>query len=650
MVSAILPPRRKLRLPQTLAGGKILKSCVRCRQHKTKCDASATEPLPCTHCVKRNASCILDVVSASSKREYDIVERLLEDVQSLKQTLDAMVDKKNAMVGLLLKRGMQVRATAPPISQPATPSVLEIQTCLALPPLSPEPLSETAGTSKESSLRPSFCISANSTVAAISISHTQALDLFDAFHRTFHRFLPILPDAYFDVSKIGLRYEDNDLLFWSVVATASLNDPSLSYQHYVQLAAHIESLVAAKCWLNTPRSVFTLAALLVLTTWPLPSNRFQKIEDNRAVKYLSLMKNLSLQLGLHKLEFINEFSHKTNVNLSSERSLNNLVRERIYKFININLNYWLVFLGLSNSNYNSIQNDYTINKASNTDLFNSINFSNEDNYINSLLKVSLIQLKLNENMNDLVEAPSSVNKGIVLNMFETILNDFSSSTSPLFHENAMIKVSVEFTRLQLYIYTFSHSNDRNFSLLEYKRTIYKAVASCQRIVDLFKQEFSDVCFNVLPIHYRFVLESVLLILLSIYKSPFLNSVSDYETTKSLFQLAYGIMNHNHDPEWASMSGKLVKILHKYDNLDNTRLWQLKIDETSSVCLVDRMKNYLVSGLLYELIWTIYRDGKETGSPNSDGKSFTWASFGLNTELESHRSIIDHFSSKGSIFV
>lgn len=646
MASAVLPPRKRVRLLRPPSAAKILKTCVHCRQSKTKCDATATKPLPCTHCVKRSSQCVFDVVS-SSEREYDIVERLLEDVKSLKETLETMLDKKNAMVRLLLQRGQQLRSCRPPISQPATPSVLEIQTCLALPPLSPEPFSGPVQVSKDASLA-SFCISTNSTVPPISLSQKEASALLGAFHAHFHHFLPILPDAYFDPAKIALRHEENDLLFWSLVATASLSDPALSYQKYVHMAAHIESLVAEKCWLSTPRSVFTLAALLVLTTWPLPSNRFQKIEDNRAIKYLSLMKNLSLQLGLHKLEFIGEFSHKTNVNLSSERTLNNLVRERIYKFININLNYWLVFLGLSNSNYNGIQNDYIINRASNSDLFNSSGLLKEDNYINSLLKVSLIQLKLNENMNDLVEAPSSVSKGIVLNMFETILDDFSSPQSPLLHESPMIKVSVEFTRLQLYIYAFSHANDGNFSLPEYRLNVHKALVSCTHIVDLFQKEV-NVPFNVLPVHYRFVMESVLIVLLSVYKSPFLSSVANYEAVKSLFQRAFAILSHHHDPEWANMNGKLIKILQKYDALDNIRLWQLKVQKTSSVCLVDRMKNYLVSSLLYELIWTIYRDEKEPETHTS-GKDFTWASFGLNTELVSHRAIIEHFSAKESIFV
>ena len=70
------------------------------------------------------------------------------------------------------------------------------------------------------------------------------------------------------------------------------------------------------------------------------------------------MKNISLQLGLHRSLFIDEFSHKTEINVSDELKLNNLIRERIYKFININSNYCLIYAGLSHLNYNGFQQDY----------------------------------------------------------------------------------------------------------------------------------------------------------------------------------------------------------------------------------------------------------------------------------------------------
>ena len=56
------------------------------------------------------------------------------------------------------------------------------------------------------------------------------------------------------------------------------------------------------------------------------------------------MKSLAYQFGLHKLEFIDEFSHKTKMNISREINLNNLIRERIYKFVNVISNYWMINL------------------------------------------------------------------------------------------------------------------------------------------------------------------------------------------------------------------------------------------------------------------------------------------------------------------
>ncbi|KAF6060591.1 hypothetical protein FOB64_006784 [Candida albicans] len=215
--------------------------------------------------------------------------------------------------------------------------------------------------------------------------------------------------------------------------TSLLNQKQM-YHEYQCLAEHVKYLVVKKCWLNTPRSVYVISSLLILTTWPLPNYK-NNIEDNISVKFISTMKSLSYQFGLHKLEFINEFSHKTKMNLSQEINSNNLIRERIYKFVNVVSNYWMINLGISNNNYNGFTQDYIINKASNIDIYKMDEFDEPDQYINCMLKISMIQSKLNENMNNLIGdsnesillLPNQANtsKLINFNMFEIIINDLN---------------------------------------------------------------------------------------------------------------------------------------------------------------------------------------------------------------------------------
>ena len=56
---------------------RVLKSCTRCRQHKTRCAAAARKPLPCSHCARRNAEAVPEVVEAVKARSGDVVELLM---------------------------------------------------------------------------------------------------------------------------------------------------------------------------------------------------------------------------------------------------------------------------------------------------------------------------------------------------------------------------------------------------------------------------------------------------------------------------------------------------------------------------------------------------------------------------------------------
>lgn len=581
------------------------------------------------------------MITTTPKRAYNVVEKLTNEVRSLRTTLDSIIEKKNHMIQLLIENSLKQAHAPQPVESPlpVTPSVTEIQSVLNSPRLSPLP-----GATPIDSIptkvdqNNNFIISSNNTLPPIVLSYNQARSMFDNYHINFHKYLPILPDSFFEDVDLNQIYKENDLLFWSIILTSHLNQDD--FDTYLTLADHVKKLVVFKCWFNTPRSVYTLASLLILTTWPLPMEKANKIQDNISIKYISLMKNLSLQLGLHKLEFINEFSHKTKINMASESEMNNLIRERIYKFININSNYWLVFLGLANSNYNGLQQDYIINKAANIDLFNNDHFTTEDNFINSLLKISLIQLKLNENMNDLIDNPNHVRKLIDLNMFEIILNDFDDNNK-LFNNN-LIKLSIEFTKLQLFTYSFSNIN---LSTENYKRMIYKTINCCQVILSLFKQEFnSDINFNQLPIHYRFIIELCLLTLLRIFKSPLLNSVNDYRSTSQLFMSFFQIFNKKNS-NWNDLNSKLFKILSKYDKINNTRI--LKGGNFNSFFLVNKMKNYLISSLHYELIWTIYDDEKSGDDSKTSDQEINWDVYGLNRLYDGE--LIDFISSSPSVF-
>ncbi|KAG7660383.1 SEF2, partial [[Candida] subhashii] len=482
---------------------KVLKSCVRCRQHKTKCDALITNPLPCSHCAKKNINCTLDVITKHPNRininkHIDLIEKLTNEVEDLTYVLDKLIDRKTNMIQLLLERGKAMQQIVPPPREPspklikkqvkAIPQVSTIQSVIQSPEdipspeilLSPFDQQHPSTSNKDSS---KFILSCNKSIKPIILTHKQIHRLITNYESNFNKYLPIFPEEFFTSLDLVQFHQENELLFWCIIMTSCLNNPPIPnnkpYEIYQTLAEHIKTLVVHKLWLTTPRSLYVICALLILTTWPIP-NHNSKIADNLSVKFISTMKTLSLQFGLHKLEFIDEFSHKTKLNISNEVNLNDLIRERIYKFININSNYWLINLGLANNNYNGFTTqDYIINKSSNLDILNP-EIGEFDHYINSMLKISMIQSKLNENMNQLIGdtnesillLPNQLNtsKLINFNMFEIILNDVESML--LWHDQVylsdLIRISIEYSKLQLFVYCLSQSD---ISLIEYKKYI-----------------------------------------------------------------------------------------------------------------------------------------------------------------------------------
>jgi hypothetical protein len=661
MIMPLLTKRLRLNIP---TDGKVLKSCIRCRLHKTKCDAIKTNPLACTHCSKKNINCTLDVITKPPERNNDLIEKLSMDVISLKQSLDSLIFRKNEMVKLLIERSTSIQniSTRPLIKRSyksITPPISLIQSCVSTPQSTPP--SPPLAVDYEFT----FSTSANSSSPGFKISVEESYALFTNYESNFNLFLPIFPEEFFSTINLVLFENENPLLFWCIILTSYLNYPDeKSSKSYKILSQHVKSLVVQNCWFETPRSIYLISALLVLTTWPLPNNH-SKVADNISIKYLSMMKNLLYQFGLHKLEFINEFSHKTKISFTQEVNLDNLIRERIYKFTNINSNYWLINLGLANDNNNN--QDYILNKSSNIDIFNK-SIDTNDYYINSLLKISQVQSKLNDNMNDLINnnsnnesillLPNQINtsKLINLNMFETILDDLKkvliddeNIDKSINDHNIFIKISIEYSKLQLFIYSLSHIN---VSIDDYRGFVFKIVNCCFKILDLFQIKFKDLSsINQLPIHYKFPIELSTLVLLRVFKSPLLNSVNEYRIVKDKFNQFYKniLLCDSKNGDWNSFNARFLNIINKFNNIDNSFIMKQmnyengESETCNSFFLINRMKSYLVSSLSYELIWLIYSNEKL----NSNDKIIDWKVFGIDKDVDSH--LVEYLVSNESIF-
>lgn len=668
--------------------GKILKSCKSCRISKIKCDASVTSPYSCTSCFKKNLNCSLELITKKhNDSNTEIIKKLKLEIIQLKKKVNYLFN--------------DIESTIP---------LKEID----LPLISCN--------------NPYLYCDANKLVKKFELSLEDTSILVKNYKQNFHPFLPIFPNEFFQV------VHKHPLLFWCIILVSLQNNPvANSAAKFKNLLLHIEHLVINHVWLNTPRSIHTILALLILTTWPLPNNNV-RTNNNLSIKFIGIIKSLILQFGLHRLEFIHEFSRGTD--------LDNVIRERIYKFGLINLNFWLISLGLVNMNDGlmtgyttlkesksemAIQERNDVSKSSpesvsdssnlslnrnlqtsfeersgksdekisdivnsgpisrsnmvnsssipisrsNTGDFNSRNVVLENSscttsnvvvfsetpitskrsldetessskrlklatnnfshsydfsdsselYINSLLKISTIQSKLNENMNDYISnttvtlLPKQINTSemININMFEIILDDLNFNQSPL------IQFQIEFSKLQTYIFALS---PHLLSIDEYKAFIKKILVSCFNIL----HHLQNLNFQTLPIQYKFPLELVAMILIRIFKSPILNSVKDYQIIKSKFNTLIGMFNTD---DWKIVHIKLLTILSKFDKIHNAFI----LNKSNSFFLINKMKNYLVSSLNYELIWLIFeneRDNKMDNLPDFDIKEF-----GANDEVISY---------------
>lgn len=71
-----------LELEHGLPKPKVLKSCIRCRKHKTKCDAFERQPGSCSSCSKRGVPCKIDYVLPPQRS--DNLKNLVQSVNEIK--------------------------------------------------------------------------------------------------------------------------------------------------------------------------------------------------------------------------------------------------------------------------------------------------------------------------------------------------------------------------------------------------------------------------------------------------------------------------------------------------------------------------------------------------------------------------------------
>ncbi|TID31238.1 hypothetical protein CANINC_000181 [Pichia inconspicua] len=85
---------------------KHLKSCMRCRKHKIKCNYLETCPDPCTSCQKRQTECKVQPIVPV--RRSNIIKNLSAEVNRLKTVVDVLIKREERLKNMCSESGIQL--------------------------------------------------------------------------------------------------------------------------------------------------------------------------------------------------------------------------------------------------------------------------------------------------------------------------------------------------------------------------------------------------------------------------------------------------------------------------------------------------------------------------------------------------------------
>ncbi|KAG5358010.1 putative transcription factor SEF1 [Yarrowia sp. B02] len=401
-------------------------------------------------------------------------------------------------------------------------------------------------------------------------------------HKRFvERYLPYLP--ILETHSPEELYEQSKLLFWTVMVTACLSDPNP--QQYNQLWPHVKNLIIETCWLHTPRSTHVVQALLVLATWPLPN---MKILDDWSYRLIGLAKNISLQLGLHRGEFVSEFSR-------SQVRMTDAVKWRTRSWMAIFFleQVWCSSLGLPPTT----QADSLINNAATK--LPSFSFA-------ILIRLSafcsrLINLVGNSqtSADGLIPYDDRINVLAVINNELDVLAqqlDLSEPSAEMYYLNI---------RLMIAVFSFIGGTDTRFIMNAYNAATRAVAILCGLPYQITQY----------PIWMRQCASFAATVLFRLHLSPHL--LPKYHETARGSVVALHAKFKQMVTHWP-VDNDISRIAKVVEKLNRTIVTNPELFKTPGI--VSRMRSHLSASLFYELIWIIHEAQRRNGGGNSQGVS------------------------------
>ncbi|CAI5755578.1 unnamed protein product [Candida verbasci] len=562
-----VPKIKKPDTPKRQTGHRPVTSCTFCRQHKIKCNASENYPNPCQRCEKMGLKCEIDPQFRPKKGSQ--IQSLKSDVDELKAKIEMLTKNESFLTQALNQHNMNFY----------TPEVSPITTIQQNIPLT--------NNTDISPITPEIIPIQEFTLGDVTIPLYKANELHDRFMTKNLLFLPII------MSRSATElYHKSQLLFWTVILTASLSEPEPTL--YMSLASLIKQLAIETCWIKTPRSTHVIQALIILSIWPLPN---EKVLDDCSYRFIGLAKNLSLQLGLHRGgEFIEEFS-RNQTNLGPDADC---WRTRSWLAVFFCEQFWSSLLGLPPSINTT---DYLIENA-------RVDQSLPKNF-RCLISLSIFQCKLVNVMGVSVTRPDGLlepsNRAGSLGLLD---RELERLIFKLQIDDPTIEVYYLYIKLMICCFAFLPGTP----IEDQVKYVSSAYLSATRIITIVSH--LEISLIELPIYIRQSITYSVLLLFKLHLSKYL--IDKYFDSARQSIVTVHRLFRNTLSSWKDLQNDISRTAKVLENL-NMVLYTYPELFKNEGSIITRMRSHLTASLFYDLVWCVHEARRRTQDkvPKSD---------------------------------
>lgn len=428
-----------------------------------------------------------------------------------------------------------------------------------------------------------------------------SLDKATQLHQTFVRdYLPFLPILFTD--SVMALYSQSRLLFWVIMLTACLSDPEPSL--YLRLSSLIKQLAIETCWIRTPRSTHISQALLILAFWPLPN---QKILDDSSYRFVSLAKSLSYQLGLHRGEFISEFTRNQKTLLNAEKW-----RTRTWLGIYFAEVCWASILGLPPTS----QTDYLVECARTAIVKEDSKVIDEVENLPSfgakatkltlpsrfkkLMILSIFQRKICSIMGSSVISSDGLiepkDRASSLALLERELDIINKDED--FEKDIVVHIYYLYTRLMVCCFAFLPQTP----LDDQAQYVPKAYLYSTECVTLLSKLVSTSLLNSLPVYVRQAGSYASLILFKLQVSPML--VDKYlDSTRQSIVTVHRLYRNQLGAWLSAVENDISRTASMLEKLNMILITHPDVF-TEGKGIITRIRSHLIGSLFYDFVWCV----------------------------------------------